>query len=98
MNSLWLRLRRLTQNRPPTPSDSGYVFRVEIDREEDGRFIAEFVDLPGVMTYGQSQDEAMSRAAALAFRVMADRLDRHELEFHRMPLNVTLVPIEYVAG
>ena len=48
---------------------------VEIEREDDGRWIAEVPDLPGVMTYGQTQDEAIAKAKALALRVMADRLD-----------------------
>ena len=39
---------------------------IEIEREEDGRWIAEVQDLPGVMAYGQSQEEAISKAEALA--------------------------------
>ena len=52
--------------------------RIELDREEDGRWIAEVPDLPGVMAYGQTRDEALSRAKALALRVIADRLDHGE--------------------
>ena len=48
---------------------------VEIEREDDGRWIAEVPDLPGVLTYGQTQDEAIAKAKALALRVMADRGD-----------------------
>jgi len=51
---------------------------VETEREEDGRWIAEIPELPGVMTYGKTRDEAVSRAKALALRVMADRLDHGE--------------------
>ena len=51
---------------------------VEIDREEDGRWIAEIPDLPGVMTYGQTRDEAIAKAKALALRVFADRLEHGE--------------------
>ncbi len=51
---------------------------VEVQRENDGRWIAEVPDLPGVMTYGQTQDEAVSKAKALALRVMADRLEHGE--------------------
>jgi len=51
---------------------------VEIEREDDGRWIAEVPDLPGVMTYGQTQDEAIAKAKALALRVMADRLEHGE--------------------
>jgi len=56
-----------------------YVLTVELDREDDGRFIAEIPDLPGVMTYGQTKEEAMQKAAALAFRVVAERLESDEM-------------------
>jgi predicted RNase H-like HicB family nuclease len=51
---------------------------IEIDREDDGRWMAEVSDLPGVMAYGQSREEALARAKALALRVMADRLEHGE--------------------
>ena len=51
---------------------------VEIEREDDGRWIAEVPDLPGVMTYGQTREEAISRMKALALRVLADRLEHGE--------------------
>ena len=54
-------------------------FRVEIEREEDGRWLAEIIDLPGVMAYGQTQDLALAAAKALALRVIADKLDHGEL-------------------
>jgi predicted RNase H-like HicB family nuclease len=53
-------------------------FAMEIDRETDGRWIAEIPDLPGVMVYGTSRDEALARAKALALRVIADRLEHGE--------------------
>jgi predicted RNase H-like HicB family nuclease len=52
--------------------------KIEIDREEDGRWIAEVPDLSGVMAYGQSREQAIFRAEALALRVIADRLDHGE--------------------
>jgi predicted RNase H-like HicB family nuclease len=52
--------------------------KIEVDREEDGRWIAEVPDLPGVMAYGITQQEAVSKAEALALRVIADRLDHGE--------------------
>jgi predicted RNase H-like HicB family nuclease len=52
--------------------------RIEIEKEEDGRWIAEIPDLPGVMVYGDSRNEAISRAEALALRVLADRLEHGE--------------------
>ena len=51
---------------------------IEIDREEDGRWIAEVPDLPGVIAYGRSQAEAMALVQALALRELADRLEHGE--------------------
>lgn len=52
--------------------------KVEIDREEDGRWIAEIPELPGVLVYGDTRNQAISRAEALALRVLADRLEHEE--------------------
>lgn len=54
------------------------MLNVELDREEDGRWIAEISALPGVLAYGQTRDEAIERAKALALRVMADKLEHGE--------------------
>ncbi len=55
-------------------------FTIEYEREEDGRWIAEIVELPGVMAYGNSPDEAMAHAKALALHTVAYRLrDNHYL-------------------
>jgi predicted RNase H-like HicB family nuclease len=51
---------------------------VETEREENGRWIAEIHDLPGVLSYGNTREEAVARTKALALRVMADRLDHGE--------------------
>jgi predicted RNase H-like HicB family nuclease len=51
---------------------------IETEREEDGRWIAEVSDLPGVLAYGSTRDQAVARAEALALRVLADRLDNAE--------------------
>lgn len=51
---------------------------IEIERELDGRWIAEVPDLPGVMSYGQSREEAITKVEALALRVLADRLEHGE--------------------
>ena len=51
---------------------------LEIEREDDGRWLAEITELPGVMAYGSSHDEAKARAQALALRVIADRLEHGE--------------------
>jgi predicted RNase H-like HicB family nuclease len=53
-------------------------FRLEFDREEDGRWIAEIIDLPGVLAYGATAKEARAKAQALALRVVADRLEHGE--------------------
>jgi len=51
---------------------------LETEQEEDGRWIAEVRDLPGVLAYGVTRSEAIARAEALALRVLADRLDHGE--------------------
>ena len=48
---------------------------IETEREEDGRWIAEVVGLPGVMKYGQTRDDAIGKAEALALRVLAERIE-----------------------
>ena len=53
-------------------------FKVEIELENDGRWIAEVVELPGVLAYGQTPEEATAKVQALALRVVADRLDHGE--------------------
>ena len=53
-------------------------FTVEIEREDDGRWISEVTDLPGVLAYGSTRDEAFAKAKALAFRALADRLEHGE--------------------
>lgn len=51
---------------------------VEFEQETDGRWIADIPDLPGVMAYGQTREEASARVKALALRVIADRLEHGE--------------------
>ncbi|GBF82374.1 type II toxin-antitoxin system HicB family antitoxin [Aphanothece sacrum] len=50
-------------------------YTIEVEQEEDGRWIAEVVDLPGVMVYGQTVEEAITRVQALALRILADNLE-----------------------
>ena len=50
-------------------------FSVETEREDDGRWIAEIVEIPGAMTYGSTIEEATAKVQALALRVLAERLD-----------------------
>ncbi len=51
---------------------------IEVEQEEDARWLAEVPELAGVMAYGQTRAEAIDRAKALALRVIADRLDHGE--------------------
>ena len=51
------------------------TFTIEYEREDDGRWLAEVLELPGVLAYGQTSDEAVAKAQALALRVLADRLE-----------------------
>jgi predicted RNase H-like HicB family nuclease len=53
-------------------------FTIEREREEDGRWLAEVPELPGVLAYGATADEAMAKAEALALRVLAERLEHNE--------------------
>ncbi len=63
------------------------TFRVEIEKEEDGRWLAEVLELPGVMAYGPTADEARARVQALALRVVADRLKQVGID--AVLLNIT---------
>ena len=54
------------------------TFTVEYEREDDGRWLAEVVEMPGVLAYGSTSDEAIAKAQALALRVLADRLEQGE--------------------
>jgi predicted RNase H-like HicB family nuclease len=54
------------------------TFTVEYELEEDGRWLAEVVEMPGVLAYGATSDEAIAKAQALALRVLADRLEHGE--------------------
>jgi len=53
-------------------------FTVDLERETDGRWIGEIPELPGVLAYAESREEAISKTKALAFRVLADRLEHGE--------------------
>jgi predicted RNase H-like HicB family nuclease len=54
------------------------IFTLECEQEVDGRWIAEFPELPGVLAYGSSSADAMSKAEVLALRVIADQLENGE--------------------
>ena len=54
-------------------------FKIEFDREDDGRWIAEIPDLPGVLAYGATRGEAEAAVEALALRVIADRIENEKV-------------------
>ena len=54
------------------------TFTIELEREADGRWLAEVPTLPGVMCYGQDRDEAVAKIQAFALRVIAERLEHRE--------------------
>jgi predicted RNase H-like HicB family nuclease len=70
---------------------SRIVYKVETEREVDGRWIAEIVDVPGVMAYGATEKEAVASAQALALRILADRI-----ETQKEPTETVTVSIEVV--
>jgi predicted RNase H-like HicB family nuclease len=53
-------------------------FKIELEQEDDGRWIGEVSTLPGVMAYGPTRAQALAAVQALALRVMADRLEHGE--------------------
>jgi len=53
-------------------------FVIECEREDDGRWLAEVPQLPGVLAYGDSANDATAKAQVLALRVLAERLENHE--------------------
>ncbi len=63
-------------------------FSIECEQEVDGRWIAEVPQLPGVLCYGKTQDEAMAKAEVLALRAMAERLEHSESR--PVEINITL--------
>ena len=61
-------------------------YNIEYEQEKDGRWFAEVNELPGVLAYGRTSNEAMAKAEALALRVLAERLDQGE----RKPEPITI--------
>jgi len=53
-------------------------FTIEYEQEEDGRWLAEVIELPGVLAYGRTPEDAMAKAQALGLRVLADRIEHGE--------------------
>jgi predicted RNase H-like HicB family nuclease len=70
--------------------DEGVNLTIDLDREEDGRWIAEALELPGVMCYGQSQDQAIANVERLAIEVIADRIAHGELPSSALGVSFTI--------
>lgn len=51
---------------------------IEVEQEEDGRWLSEVLELPGVLAYGQSRAEAIANSQVLALRIIADRIEHGE--------------------
>ncbi len=64
-------------------------FHIELDRENDGRWIAEIEALPGVMAYGKTKQEAVAKVKALALRVLADQVEK-EVNHSTRALDVSI--------
>ncbi len=69
---------------------------IELDREDDGRWIAEAMELPGVLCYGPTPDEAISNAERLAIEVIADRIAHGEMPASALAVSFK-IPDEYLA-
>lgn len=65
-------------------------YHIEYEQEEDGRWLAEVPEIPGVLTYGATADEAMAKAEVLALRALAERLENGESR--PIAINIELVP------
>jgi predicted RNase H-like HicB family nuclease len=76
--ALWSILNSVMANRKSPRNGKGQQLRFNIDteRETDGRWIAEIVDIPGVLAYGRTKPQAKAKAYALALRVIADRVEK----------------------
>ena len=70
-----MRIRRRHQG---CVEDIAVNLTIQTEREDDGRWLAEVPVLPGVMVYGDTREEAVSRVQALALRVLAERLENGE--------------------
>jgi predicted RNase H-like HicB family nuclease len=62
-------------------------YTIEIEQETDGRYIAEILELSGVLVYGDTQEQAINKVQALALRVLADKLENEEITTHLFQLS-----------
>jgi len=90
----WFHFRRRDESESSQQRE--FVFDVELDREDDGRWIADVEAVPGVLTYGATKEEAINKAYALLLRVVADRLEHDELTWPA-PVRLRMTPRECMA-
>jgi predicted RNase H-like HicB family nuclease len=70
---------KLSVSKPQSCPMAERSYTVETEQETDGRWIAEIPELPGVMAYGATTEEAVANAEALAFRVIADQIEHSKI-------------------
>jgi predicted RNase H-like HicB family nuclease len=96
--SLGAAVREVNRIRPDRSGYTGSVdLSIELDREDDGRWIAEALELPGVMTYGSTREEAISNTEKLAIEVIADRITHGELPHSALSVSFRVLS-EQLAG
>ena len=79
----------MKDRKPPQAETSAVMrFRFEIDREVDGRWVAEIPEVPGAMAYGATEPEAKAKAYALALYAIADDAERS----HQIPDSISVTP------
>src|SRR5712692_2075663 len=76
--------------RPVSAYDEYMNLSIELEREDDGRWIAEALELPGVMTYGATREEAISNTEKLAIEVIAHRIKHGELPSSALNVSFSL--------
>jgi predicted RNase H-like HicB family nuclease len=64
---------------------------IELDREEDGRWIAEAIELPGVLCYGPTRDQAIRNAKQLAIEVITDRIAHGEMPSEALAVSFSIL-------
>lgn len=74
----WFYNYRLAEMEQKVRQGTHMPLTIEIEQEEDGRWLAEVPDIPGVLMYGSTREEAIGKVQALSLRVLADRLDHGE--------------------
>lgn len=96
--SLAAAAREVNRIRPDRSGYAGSVdLSIELDREDDGRWIAEALELPGVMTYGSTREEAIGNTEKLAIEVIADRIAHGELPHSALSVSFRVLS-EQLAG